>query len=80
MSLLYGLDIVPIRWAGKLRFVALDDIPEPFRQQFLKALLGSGCPGIEGFGQCAYAQDWIDWASGVWRWGGVPTPAEVVSK
>lgn len=74
MTLLHGLDAVPVRQADRVRFVALEDIPEPFRQQFWKALLGSGAPVIEGFENCAYVQDWIDWASGNWRWGSRPTP------
>ena len=83
MKLLHGLDAVPIRelngWnRGALHFVVLSDIPEPFRHQFRIALRGSGAPYIEGYDfapdDCAYAQDWIDWASGTWRWGGSPEP------
>lgn len=82
MNFLHGLNAVPIREiAGKrgpFRFVVLSDIPQPFRQQFRAALRGSGCPRVEGYDfdpeDCAYAQDWIDWASGNWHWGGIPTP------
>jgi hypothetical protein len=65
-------DAVPVRKIRGICFVALDDIPEPYRQQFEAALRGSGCPVVEGYGECAYAQDWLDWSSGNWPWGGGP--------
>lgn len=63
---------VLVRETRGMRFVAIDDIPEPYRQQFEAALRGSGCPVVEGYGGCAYAQDWIDWSTGNWPWGGGP--------
>lgn len=51
---------------GHPYFVALDEIPEPWREQFKRALHGSGCPVFEGFGQCAFARDWQTWVQGKW--------------
>ncbi len=69
-------DAVPVRKTREIRFVVISDIPEPHRQQFEAALHGSGCPVVEGYSDCAYAQDWIDWSSGNWPWGRGSTDTE----
>lgn len=68
-------DAVPVRKTRGIRFVVINDIPEPYRQQFEAALRGSGCPVVEGYDDCAYAQDWLDWSSGNWPWDGGPQVA-----
>lgn len=50
------------------------DIPEPFQSQFRKAMIGSTVPSA--CGNLYYAEDWLDWASGNWRWGDKPVPLE----
>jgi hypothetical protein len=42
------------------RYVRLDEIPEPTRTFFDRALAGSGIPDID----CAYAHDWFDFLKG----------------
>lgn len=44
-----------------LRYVRLDEIPEPARTFFDKALAGSGNPEHD----CAYAHDWLDFLNGL---------------
>lgn len=65
-KLLYGLDKVPF---GETTMDARD-IPEPFRTQFLKAMYGQAIPGPAP--HIHYAHDWLEWASGTWRWGDRP--------
>ncbi len=52
-------------------YVDLDEIPQPWRDQFYQALYGCQCPLIEGVRQAAYAWDWQSWAegslSGAWQ-------------
>lgn len=68
MTLEELISAVPIHERnGRRYFVALDDIPEPWRGQFRSALFGSQCPVINGYGDCAYAWDWQDWVMGRWR-------------
>lgn len=43
------------------RYVRLDEIPEPARTFFDKALAGSGIPDRD----CAYAHDWFDFLNGL---------------
>ena len=59
--------VVPVHdREGRPYFVALEEIPEPWRKQFLGALYGSGCPVVEGFECCAFAWDWQTWVHGKW--------------
>lgn len=51
---------------GRPYFVALDEIPEPWRGQFWAALYGCACPVFEGFQRCAFAWDWEVWVRGKW--------------
>jgi hypothetical protein len=43
---------------GRPYFVVVDDIPQPWRDQFRAALYSSACPVIDGYDWCAYAWDW----------------------
>lgn len=52
---------------GRAYFVVLDEIPQPWRKQFIGALHGSACPVFDGFGPCAYSWDWDLWVRGNWR-------------
>ena len=63
---------VPIRERnGRQFFVLMADIPEPWRSQFSKAMIGSACPSFSEMGPCAYAWDWTEWlARGRWGDGG----------
>ena len=55
------LDAVPQRvWEG-IRFVATEDIPEPYRSTFEAWMVGQGCPLIEGYELTVYAWDWERW-------------------
>lgn len=47
MVFLHGLDAVPIRLAGKARFVALGDIPEPSANNSEKSCLVPVAPGLK---------------------------------
>lgn len=68
MRLDESVSVVPIRERnGRRDFVAIDDIPEPWRGQFRLALFGSQCPAVDGYGDCAYAWDWQDWVMDHWR-------------
>lgn len=69
-DLLYDLDKVP---CGENTMDARD-IPEPFRTQFLKAMHGQCIPGPSS--HIHYAHDWLEWASGNWRWGDRPTRSQ----
>lgn len=64
--LLYGLHKVP---CGQDTMDARN-IPEPFQSQFRKAMIGSGIPTADP--NIFFAHDWLDWASGNWRWGDKP--------
>jgi hypothetical protein len=44
-----------------LRYVRLDEIPEPARTFFDTALAGAGIPDHD----CAYAHDWLDFLNGL---------------
>ena len=46
---------------GHPYFVALDEIPEPWRGQFGNALYGCHMPIFDGFYRCAYVWDWEVW-------------------
>ena len=46
---------------GRPLYVILDDIPQPWRDQFWAALRGSQCPKVEGVERAAYAWDWQSW-------------------
>ena len=60
---------VPVRERnGRPFFILIEDIPEPWRSQFNKALRGSACPAFAEFGPCSYAWDWTEWLVGG-RWG-----------
>jgi hypothetical protein len=57
------LDAVPERlWAGT-RFVAVADIPLPYRSAFEAWMIGQTCPEIAGFYGAVYAWDWERWKS-----------------
>lgn len=49
---------------GRPHYVRLLDIPPPWQDAFRAALRGSGCPVVEGEGECAYGRDWADWLHG----------------
>jgi len=51
---------------GRTSYVDLDDIPQPWRDQFLDALYCSQCPKIDGVERAAYAWDWECWVHGGW--------------
>jgi hypothetical protein len=53
---------------GRPYFVRIEEIPEPLRSEFQKALRGSACPVLTGEGPLAYAWDWTAWIEG--RWAG----------
>ncbi|NYH17848.1 3'-5' exoribonuclease [Paraburkholderia bryophila] len=56
------LQSVPVKVReGLSSYVRLTDIPQPWRDRFRTALRGSGCPAIDGEGECAYEGDWSDW-------------------
>lgn len=61
------INSVPIRYGpeGKVRYVALNDIPQPWRQEFWIALAGHAmAKGTEGSGPAAYADTWLRWVNG----------------
>ena len=51
---------------GRPLYVSLEDIPQPWRDQFWAALYGSQCPKIDGIERAAYAWDWECWANSCW--------------
>lgn len=59
---------VPIHWHnGRPFFVRLDDVPEPYREQLFKTLVGCACPALPGEDrQLYYAWDWESWVHGQW--------------
>lgn len=58
---------VPVHeYKGRPFFIRIAEIPEPWRAQFLKAIVGSQCPAFEGEGDLAYAWDWKHWVNGNW--------------
>ena len=62
---------------GRPFFVDLNDIPQPWRDQFSGALYGSQCPVVHGVESAAYAWDWQSWVSGSGHGGrNVPTGLE----
>ena len=59
---------VPVRrTAADGPFVALADIPAPWRDQFEQALRGSAAPAMPDVGPCAWAWDWQQWVMGSWH-------------
>jgi hypothetical protein len=62
---LYALVTIHSNQYGSPHFIVLADVPEPWHTQFKKALRGSACPIVIGFGDCAFARDWTDWVNGV---------------
>lgn len=76
------LAAVPVReFRGRPFFVRIQDVPEPWRQQFERALMGSACPVIDGEATCAHVTDWKSWVYGT-RYGGHngPTGLEALTK
>lgn len=65
-KLLYDLDKV---LCGRTMMDSRN-IPEPFRSQFLEAMKGQGIPTSGP--NIHHAKDWLEWASGNWRWGDWP--------
>lgn len=52
---------------GRAYLIAIDTIPQPFRDQFARDLRGSACPIDERRGPCAFAWDWAAWCRGEWH-------------
>ncbi len=46
---------------GRPYFVALREIPQPWREQFTAALYGCACPVFEEHGPSAFFADWDTW-------------------
>lgn len=54
--------VVPVHERdGRPLYVILDDIPQPWRDQFWAALRGSQCPKVKGVERAAYVWDWQSW-------------------
>lgn len=65
--------VVPVYMhAGRRYFIRIQEIPDPWRNHFTKALRGSACPVLQGEGALAYVWDWEAWIEG--RWAGRPPP------
>lgn len=61
---------VPVReFRGRPFYIRIEDVPEQWRQQFKRALMGSAQPVIDGEGACAHAHDWKSWVRGTWYGG-----------
>ncbi len=61
---------VPVHYQdGRPYFVALEEIPEPWCEQFWGALYGSQCPVVPGVERAAYAWDWNSWVTDSWYGG-----------
>lgn len=76
------LAAVPVReFRGRPFFVRIQDVPEPWRQPFERALIGSASPVIDGEPACAHVTDWKSWVYGT-RYGGYngPTGLEALTK
>jgi len=59
------LQAVPVQLRdGRPYYIRLLEVPQPWQDEFRAALHGSGCPTIDGEGECAYAWDWSDWLQG----------------
>lgn len=56
---------VPIHESGRLRYVRVDDIPEPARSAFERSMSHSTVPVIPGEERCAYIWDWTDFVNGL---------------
>lgn len=62
------LATVPVRRTAEgSAYVALADIPAPWRHQFEQALHGSAAPAVPGVGPCAWLTDWQQWVMGNWH-------------
>lgn len=46
--------------------VCVEDVPEPWREQFAVALAGSACVLVPGKGVWAFAHDWHAWVRDQW--------------
>lgn len=56
------LAVVPIHSIrGVPYYVDLDEIPQPFRDQFWAVLFFTRVPIIAGVRRAAYVRDWIGW-------------------
>lgn len=53
-------------------YVCVEDVPEPWREQFAVALAGSACALVPGKGVCAFLHDWDAWVRD--QWYGRPGP------
>lgn len=59
------VNLVPVHEReGRPHYVDLSEIPQPWRDQFAVALLGSCCPVIDGIERAAFAWDWKCWVVG----------------
>ncbi|MFC0170792.1 hypothetical protein ACFFKC_22250 [Pseudoduganella danionis] len=64
MNLQELINAVPVYMHnGRRYFVRIDDIPEPWRKQFIAALHGSACPVLDGEHALAFAWDWEAWTN-----------------
>lgn len=67
------ISAVPIREYHGHYYVRVDDVPQPWREQFEEALRGSAFRVVPGESSIsAYPHDWLAWVEG--RWGGRPGP------
>jgi len=57
------LEQISVQELDSVRFINLEDIPEPYREKFSAWLVGQGVPKIEGFADVAYVWDWQEWIS-----------------
>ncbi|WP_390623000.1 hypothetical protein ACEQUB_01680 [Ralstonia syzygii] len=58
---------VPIRESQGRLYVRMDDVPEPWRQQFAEAMIGSAFIAVKGE-TCItpHAHDWDTWVRDQW--------------
>jgi hypothetical protein len=61
------LAAVPVReFHGRPVYIDVNDIPQPWRDQFKKETVGCGIPVIDGVERAAWAWDWKSWVNGSW--------------
>ncbi len=65
---------VPVRESQGRLYVRIDDVPEPWRQQFAKAMIGSAFIAVQGE-TCItpHAHDWNAWVHDQWHNRSGPT-------
>lgn len=57
---------VPLYEYQGRKYVCVEDVPEPWRQQFAAALTGSACALVPEKGVCAFPHDWDAWVRNQW--------------